>query len=316
MRMLNEEIKNNWATDIIGNTQILPSFKNSEYPAWTVRFYDSYGVAVPYEVGEDINEHFANARIYSCELPFENRRIERVLLLTTTFRENEEVFAALCAELIDPGNNGEKRIALCDSPVGWWRKWKEILGNKNIDARIYDVLGELCVFRQLLKSGCDLQWNGPSKASYDIETDTYFAEVKSTISRSKTEVTISNHFQLDPPGKPLKLILCRFEPTVYSGVSIDKIVDEIGEMGYNKSDINAKLGEMGFDEGMSARKKCFILHEMLKYDIGPDFPRITPESFVGGVLPECITKISYTVDLSGMQAESMVQGENNGIQNN
>ena len=313
MRMLNEEIKNNWATDIIDNTQILPSFKDSEYPAWTVRFCDSYGVAVPYDGEESINEFFANARIYSCELPLENKKNEKVLLLTTTFKENEEVFAALCAELIDPGINGEKRATLCDSPVGWWQKWKEILGNKNIDARIYDVLGELCVFKHLLTEGRDVRWNGPSKASYDIETDTYFAEVKSTISRSKNEITVSSQFQLYPPEKPLKLIFCRFEPTVYSGICIDKIVDEIGKLGYNIADINMKLEESGFDEGMSARKKCFILHEMLKYDVDSDFPRISPESFVGGVLPKCITKISYTVDLSGIKAESMVQGEKNGI---
>lgn len=96
-------------------------------------------------------------------------------------------------------------------------------------------------------------------------------------------------------------------------ICIDKIVEEIGKLGYNKADINMKLEESGFDEGMSARKKCFILHEMLKYDVGSDFPRISPESFVGGVLPKCITKISYTVDLSGMKAESMVQGEKNGV---
>ena len=306
--MLNEEIKQNWATDIIDNTQILPSLKDSKFPAWTVRFYDSYGVAVPYQ-GEDINEHFASARIYSCDLPLENGITEKVLLLTTSFRENEEVFAALCAELIDPGANGKKRKELCDSPVGWWKKWKEILGNRNIDARIYDVLGELCVLKQLLLDGCDAEWNGPSKASYDIETDTYFAEVKSTISRTKNEITISSQFQLHPPEKPLNLIFCRFEPAVYSGISIDKVVYDIGKTGYNTTEINNKLAEMGFDEGMSARKRCFLLHEMLKYKIDSDFPAITQESFVGGVLPKYITKISYTVDLSGMQAESMLQGD-------
>jgi predicted oxidoreductase len=77
--------------------------------------------------------------------------------------------------------------------------------------------------------------------------------------------------------------------------------------------LNQKLEEMGFEEGMSSRNKTFILHEMLKYDIGPEFPRITPASFVGGVLPTGVSKITYTVDLSGMPSESMVQGANHDI---
>ena len=316
MKALNEIIKENWAADIIGNVQIIAPLRDLGYPAWTVRFHDSFGVAVQYNGIEEINEFFANARIYSCELPLENGVVERVLLLTTSLSENADVFAALCAELIDPGIDGEKRKAVCDCPVDWWKKWKEILGNRSIDARIYDVLGELCVFKQLLISGRDAQWNGPEKASYDIETESFFAEVKSTISRDKKEVTISSQFQLFPPQKPLKLIFCRFEPSVFTGISIDQTVDDLGDLGYNKVSVNRKLGELGFDEGMSARKKCFILHEMLKYDVEDGFPRITPESFVGGVIPEGIGQITYTVDLSGMTAESMVQGENDGVQNN
>ncbi|MFQ9573650.1 MAG: hypothetical protein ACLR0V_06395 [Roseburia hominis] len=34
-------------------------------------------------------------------------------------------------------------------------------------------------------------------ASYDIETDDKFIEVKSTLSRSKREITVNNQFQLD-----------------------------------------------------------------------------------------------------------------------
>ena len=80
--------------------------------------------------------------------------------------------------------------------------------------------------------------------------------------------------------------------------------------------INQKLSELGFEEGMSARNRTFLLHEMLKYAVSFDFPRITPESFVGGVLPMGVTKITYTVDLSGMPSEPMVQGANHDIQNN
>ena len=183
------------------------------------------------------------------------------------------------------------------------------LGNKNIDPRIYDVLGELIVLKTMIPLGEDISWNGPDHASYDIEMESKFVEVKSTIARDKREVTISSHFQLQPENKPLHLVLCQFEPSFLTGVSIDSVIDDISKLGYNTFFIEKKLQEMGFENGMSSRKKTFILHDLLDYEIDDDFPRITTESFKGGVLPVGITKITYTVDLSGIQVVSLLQGD-------
>lgn len=313
--MLAENIRANWKTDILGYAQIIPALKDTSYPAWTVKLIDGYGVAIPYS-GEDINESFSSVHIYSTEsIILGTETTEKTLVLVTESFEMSQPFAALCSELIDPGKDGCFRNSILQDPVSWWKKWKELLGNKNIDARIYDILGELCVLYALLKEGNDAAWNGPDGASYDIETDDKFVEVKSTLSRSKREVTISNQFQLEPPGKPLDLILCVFEPTIQIGVSINRIVSKLSEIGCNVSLINQKLAERGFEEGMSSRNRTFLLHEMLKYGVNADFPRITPSSFVGGVLPTYVTKISYTVDLSGMPCEAMVQGATHDIQN-
>lgn len=311
--MLIENIKNNWKTDILGYAQVITPLKDTDYPAWTVKLVDGYGVAVPYS-GEDINESFSNARIFSTDnILLPSGAMQRALVLITDAEGIEKPFATLCSELIEPGADGSARAAILCDPVAWWKKWKELLGNRNIDPRIYDTLGELCVLYTLLKKGEDANWNGPDGASYDIETDSRFVEVKSTLSRSKREITVSNQFQLDPPGKPLNVILCAFEPTVQSGVSINTVLSELDAIGYNVGMINQKLSELGFEEGMSSRNKTFLLHEMLQYTISSDFPRITPQSFVGGVLPAGITKITYTVDLSGMPAEAMVQGANHDI---
>ena len=84
------------------------------------------------------------------------------------------------------------RKEIIKSPVKWWREWKDLLGNRNVDDRVYDVLGELCVLNQLLAKGEDASWNGPSCASYDIETEIRFVEVKSSIVRDRKEITISS----------------------------------------------------------------------------------------------------------------------------
>ena len=48
---------------------------------------------------------------------------------------------------------------------------------------------------------------------------------------------------------------------------------------------------------------------MLKYAVDDKFPKITEKSFVDGVLPVGITDISYTVDLSGLQAENLISSD-------
>ena len=307
--MLTDEIRNNWGSDIVGYAQPILSLAGSDYPAWTVRFVDGYGVAIPYDGTEEINENFANARIYSSIIKFSAATERRALLLTTESAEITVPFSSLCAELIDPGENGIFRNEITQSPVEWWREWKDLLGNKSIDDRVYDILGELCVLNKLIENGEEASWNGPSGASYDIETEKSFVEVKSTVVRDRREITISNHFQLDPPGKKLDLIFCQFEPSVNSGYSINYLIGQLKTKGINVGDINRKLKELGFEEGRSSRNKTFILHSMLKYTVNSDFPRITPDSFVGGVMPAGITKITYTVDLSGMTPESMMRGE-------
>ena len=306
--MLTDEIRSNWEIDIVGHAQPIPSLADTDYPAWTVKFVDGYGVAIPYSGQQEINENFANARIYSSVIRFNAETEQKALLLTTESYDIAVPFSALCAELVDPGEDGIFRSEITASPVKWWHEWKELLGNKSIDDRVYDVLGELCVLNYLIANGEDANWNGPTSASYDIETDLRFVEVKSSVVRDRKEITISNQFQLVPPNKHLDLVFCQFEPSVVSGVSINQLVDQLKDKGINIGAINQKLKELGFEEGRSSRNKTFILHSMLKYTVDSAFPRITPASFIGGVMPASITKITYTVDLSGMTPESMLEG--------
>lgn len=311
--MLKKTILSNWETDILGYAQSIADLEHTGYPAWTVKLDDSYGVAIPYDGEEEINENFANARFRSTEIKNLSGKVKRVILLTTDSEDIKTPFSALCEALIDPGDNGVHRILIEASPIIWWKEWKELLGNRNIDDRIYDVLGELCVFMYLVKRGEEAEWNGPDGATYDIESTTRFVEVKSSINRDKREATISSQFQLFPNEKPLFLVLCRFEPAILSGVSIDSILSDFADIGYNIGLLNQKLEKKGFEEGMSARKKYFILHEMLLYKVDESFPTITPNSFVGGVMPQGITKITYTIDLSGLTPISLFQGERHDI---
>ena len=311
--MLKKAILNNWKFDIEGYAQSITELEEGDYPAWTVKYYDSYGVAIPYDGEEDINESFAGAKIRSAYINFQNGNIRKALILTSEIEDIRNPFASLCEALVDPGEGGSQRALVEATPLYWWKEWKELLGNKNIDERIYDVLGELCVLLHLIKHGEDAEWNGPNGASYDIEAEERFVEVKSSIKRDQTEVTISSGFQLFPPGKKLNLIFCRFESVITAGISIDSILQDFGELGYNTELLNTKLEMLGFEKGMSSRKKKFVLLEMLQYEVDESFPRIIPESFVGGTMPPRIKKITFTADLTGLQPISLLQGKSDEI---
>lgn len=302
-----QDILHNWDLDIHENLQKIPVLFNMGYPSWTVNFQDEYGVAIPYKGKADINERFENARLKSGIIrPNAGEELSAVML-TTNNQTMKKPFASFCCDFLDPGSDGCQRIVKETDPLSWWYEWKTLLGNRNIDEMIYDTLGELCVLYYAAIHDPESFWNGPDGATYDIETSRCFFEVKSTLSHDKKQVTISNQFQLFPPDKPLKLVLCRFEPVQMSGISIDKMLEKFERIGYNIEAINSKLEMKGMEKGRSSRKKGFILHEMLQYEITDDFPRITPESFIGGVTPHGIVKINYTADLADLNAVSLLQ---------
>lgn len=311
--MLSEEIRKNWATDIVGYAQSIVSLEKSGFPAWSVKFEDGYGVAIPIGEGITLNESFAGARIKTMAIHISPELSQNAVVLLSDTPGIATPFSSLCEALIMPGENGDHRKEISVDPLAWWKEWKELLGNRNIDQRIYDVLGELCAFKHVIQHGEEAEWNGPDGASYDIETVERFVEVKSSIVRDKREVTISSQFQLFPPDKPLDLVFCCFEPTVMSGDSIDSVLDEFQAMGFNTEILNQKLEKRGFEKGMSARKKRFELLEMLLYKVDQAFPTITPDSFIGGTLPAGITKISYTVSLSGLTPIPLYRREHNDL---
>ena len=298
-----EEIKANWKLDICNKMQEIASLKDT-FRAWTIKSFDGYGVAIPYD-GVEIREDFSNASIY-CDQFVSNQNNYKVLVLSSHSKSIDGAFANLCVDFINPGKDGEYRKALISSPVKWWTSWKELLGNKTIDERVYDVIGELSVLKYYAQKGLSPKWNGPKQSSYDIELDDCFVEVKSSVNRTKKEVTISSIYQLSNLNKKLYLTFCTFELTAGQGESINSLVKELKSLGYNVATINEALEKKGFGVGKSDRNKTFILHSMYQYEINDAFPRVTEQSFINGVLPSGIIDVSYTVDLSGLTAVNLV----------
>ena len=279
------------------------SLSREGYETWTMKNRSEYGVAVPIESDEEISEYFSGAHLYTDKRIIDGKEEKTFLFLTSEKDDIAEPFSALCAELITPGKDGELRSELEKNPLGWWAQWKELLGNKNVDTRAYDVLGELWVLRYLAEQGEQAEWNGPNGATYDIDCNGYYVEVKSTTARSKKQITLSNLFQLDPPdGSTLYIAFCQFE-SAQDGISINSLVRDLEKLGYSSTGLNEKLSRLGLEKGKTARKRNYIVHMVTKYQVDDSFPAIRPSSFVGGDLPKGVESITYTVSLNDVNGE-------------
>ena len=72
--------------------QQIESLKDS-YPAWTIKTFEGYGVAILYD-GDDVREDFSNAAIY-CEQIGINGENHKVLVLSSKSSSMDSAFTNL-----------------------------------------------------------------------------------------------------------------------------------------------------------------------------------------------------------------------------
>lgn len=297
---LAEEINSLWSrTAPSGDyAQKIMSVSQRGYLAWSLTTATGYGVAIPCTADVNVNEEFANVQLLNATLTLGSDR-RKALLLISKDTALRSAFAALCAEFVEPGAEGADRRALSADPTTWWRKWSTLLGNKDIDERVYDVLGELCTLKALSLKGRPAVWQGPNMSSYDISCADAFYEVKSTVVRDRKEIVIHSQFQLNPPTGTLSIAFCQFE-LAETGISINSLINDMAFLGIDQMELDDKLTRLGYPEGRTARNRQYLLHHLLFYRVDSSFPRVTEDMFPGGVLPKGVSKLSYSVSLDGL----------------
>lgn len=294
-----EEIREHFATGFIGARELstLPKI----YPAETIRLQGEYGAAIPFECDLQISETFANVKIQS-RLMNIGGKYKRKLYLSCESEALKYEFAALCAEFVEPGINGKNRRNIIDNPIEWWKKWRSLLGNVISEKNVYSVIGEMLVLEHLLKIGKEVVWKGPDAGSHDIESTTHAYEVKSTVKKYESSITISSQYQLKSE-KPLSLYFCRMEESE-QGESINSMVDRLVLCGLKLNKLEEQLKGLGLEAGRNIRTKKYRLLEGRIFDIDETFPKITEESFVDHKLPDHLKHMEYTIDLEGLKYEN------------
>lgn len=275
------------------------------FPAWVVRFDDWYGVGIPFIEDMLISEKFFNVRLISRKLIIGNKE-QTLLLLTSTVEALRIEFASICAQFVYPGVNGIERLSIVEDPVSWWKRWRELLGNSVVDKPVYSILGEMLALEQISGIEDFPKWSALTQSTHDIEADNCSYEVKSTINRYDAKVTINSQYQLSiPRDKRLKLIFCRFEMSPI-GISISDMVQRLVVKGYEREQLEKGLEKYNLEKGCSARLEKYKLLEMRMYNVDAAFPIITSESFKDSKIPEGISQLTYTVELTGLGYENFI----------
>lgn len=283
-----------------------PMTANSNFKAWAYRtVQNEYGVAVELDDPAITCERFATAKMKTATVSLGGRNMN-LLVLENSEEALRNQFAWICADFIAPGPEGSYRKQLIENPSQWWKQWKTLIGNSVREKTVHGVLGELTVYQRLLEAGIsEVYWAGPDKKSHDIQTGTMDYEVKSTVARYGSAITVSGQHQLEAaPAKPLQLLFCRFESVANGGQSIDSTVNAIKKMRANSDEIELKLSKLGFDAGCSARREQFRLHDQIRsYRVDERFPKITGKSFAEGKIPDQIIQLTYQLELTGLPSE-------------
>ncbi|MEB6588390.1 PD-(D/E)XK motif protein [Pseudomonas asiatica] len=268
-------------------------------PAWVFREGEVFGVAVELPADLTLSEGFAGARLRTVKRVIEGE-IRHFLRLESSTEWLRNEFGVICEHMVTPGADQGSRLALLADPLAWWERWRHLLGNALVNRTSYDTLAELLVIERLVNSNVKFDWRGPCGASVDIQTPAEGFEVKSTISRYDSRVHIAGQFQLAlGSGQPLSLVHFRFEPSL-QGESIDAVCKRLVMAGVRNALLEEPLARCGLEVGCSARKETFKVLGANVYTVDEYFPKVAPESFVGGVLPAGVVHLEYQVDLSAL----------------
>ena len=268
-----------------------------EYAAYVIKDNGMYGVAVPYTDSDMISEKFSSCRMISHEMYIDGKQGAFLLLVCYEYKLRNE-FATLCTQFVDPGEYGNSRKKLVSDPRGWWELWCELLGNKMSDKSPYAEIAEMLVLDHLYQQDTSVKWTAKESGSHDIESDSGSYEVKSTVSRYDAEITITGQHQLFSE-RGLDLYFLRLEKSS-SGVCIDDVKDQLVKHGYDEGLIEDQLIKAGFEMGTGTRKQKYKVLEKRVYAVDEKFPKITNDSFVSGHIPESISRISYNINLNGI----------------
>lgn len=225
---------------------------------------------------------------------------------------SDDVTATFTAVTADIGADAgrvaqDERVA---TVVAALSRWQWFWGVEPGALSAQDIVGLFAELWFLLRwTDCDASvinaWTASVGSRHDFQWPERSVEVKAAIRRSDGAVLHRIHHldQLsDPEAGQLFLFSMRLVRDQLAHNTLPDLVEGIDEKlhvdGQAREEFMRKLGLRGYSPAHAQRYRIpyRVLGEHL-YSVGPGFPRLTAESFTGG-MPSGVTDVSYVIDMA------------------
>lgn len=218
-------------------------------------------------------------------------------------------FTAVAADVGDEAGTAaaEQRLAAVVSALARWQWFWGVETDRLSETDALGLFAELWFLHRWEGGGAGAveAWTASTGSRHDFQWPEHSVEVKATGRRADGAVLhrIQHLDQLaDPEEGELFLFSLRVVRDELAHNTLPDIVDRVTEglrgNAQAKDDLARKLGQQGYSPAFRRRHETpyRILGENM-YRVGPGFPRLTTNSFAGGLQPG-IADVSYVIDMA------------------
>lgn len=206
----------------------------------------------------------------------------------------------------------------CEVAIAVVSRWRSLLATRR--QPLLTLTGQMSLIAELhvldlSRAGRPLDistWRGPLREPHDIVLDRCALEVKA-IGATSHSIEIHGEHQLEPPGKPLALVVVRVTESV-DGETLPDVVGRVTVTSPDQSEVLKRLSAAGYTPADGPRYvERFTVHSIEFVEVDGSVPRIVPASFAAGMTPVGVEHLTYQLMLDSLDP-LLVRGESSLVQ--
>jgi len=300
MNKIEEMIKNVF---LMSNDTLMPITLDN-LTSYLAKNNTSYSVAIPFNCVKPINEEFVGMDVYTSYANFDGKSIP-VLVLKAPYTVDIDKLVLIAADFISTQN----RNTIIEDPYIWIDKWKDIFGDSIKKKMVFDVIGEMLTLKTFYSNDKSLLWVGQEKGTHDIVGKDNIFEVKTTLRKTENIVGIHSSYQLST-DKNTQLVFVRLEKKPHASLSINNLLVELINLGYDSNELEKSLESNGFKTGSRSRDETYDLLSLYIYDVNAsNFPIINIEDINNFAPFKNILGFELKIDLSPIDKKILFEKE-------
>lgn len=233
----------------------------------------------------------------------EARRPKRFLALTCLVEELEAVFVRVAEQILERVKNGVGSVEAAHLTVEEFRRLLLRASARDVSlSRVAGLVGELLVLKRLIDRSASAweTWRGPAGARHDFCRGNTAMEVKVTLGRGRTSVSIHGLEQLsEPSGGKLYLQHFELEQVADGLLSVSALGNAVLSASQSPDAVRELLLAVGCADvdDPAWNSASFRSEGEALYEILPGFPRLVSSMLSEGATAG-LSGVHYNVELA------------------